>query len=173
MSAERVTWWSVFAVFFIILLLTFFTAYISLLALTIPEGLAYIVGLIIFLLLGNRLLFGYAGLLITLENLLKEEELDRDRLVEKSKAPLEMVKDLSNIALIALWLKDVDYYRYTYYGIFSLLMLFALLSKMDLIEFGNYVEGSFWGASAVTVLIWSLDISAHYLMGRILEKEVV
>ncbi len=173
MSAERATWWSVFAVFLIILLLTFFTAYVSLLAVTIPEGLAYVTGLVIFFLLGNRLLFGYAGLIITMDHLLKEEELDRERLIEKTKTPLEMVKDLSNLTLIGLWMKDVDYYRYSYYGIFSLLLLLALLSRMKLVEFGNYVEGSFWGAATVTTLVWSLDMTAHYMIGKILEKEVV
>lgn len=173
MSAERATWWSVFAVFLIILLLTFFTAYVSLLAVTIPEGLAYVTGLVIFFLLGNRLLFGYAGLIITMDHLLKEEELDRERLIEKTKTPLEMVKDLSNLTLIGLWMKDVDYYRYAYYGIFSLLLLLALLSRMKLVEFGNYIEGSFWGAATVTTLVWSLDMTAHYMIGKILEKEVV
>ncbi len=173
MSAERATWWSVFAVFLIILLLTFFTAYVSLLAVTIPEGLAYVTGLVIFFLLGNRLLFGYAGLIITMDRLLKEEELDRKRLIEKTKTPLEGVKDLSNLTLIGLWIKDVDYYRYAYYGIFSLLLLLALLSRVKLVEFGNYVEGSFWGAATVTTLVWSLDMTAHYLIGKILEKEVV
>ncbi len=173
MSAERVSWWSVFAVFLIMLLLTFFTAYISLLALTIPEGIAYVMGLIIFLLLGNRLLFGYAGLVITIDRFLNEEELDREKLLEKTKTPLDIVKSLSNLTLIGLWMKDVDYYRYAYYGVFSLLLLLALLSRMKLIEFGNYIEGSFWGAATVTTLVWSLDITAHYLIGKIFEKEVV
>ncbi len=173
MNAERVTWWVVFLAFSVVLFLVFFTVYIALLATTIPEGVAYILGLAIFLLLGNRLLFGYGSMILTLDNLIEGREVNRENLINKAKQPSEMVSEASNLSLVIMWLKDLDHYRYTYYGLFSLLMLLALLSKLKLfgsLAVGNYVEGSFWGASTVTVVVWSLDIIAHYLMGKASEK---
>ncbi|WP_457600147.1 hypothetical protein [Hydrogenivirga sp.] len=175
MSAERVTWWVVFAVFSLILLSTLFGAYIAVLAVAIPEGLAFLLGLIAFLLLGNRLLFGYSNLILALEGFLSERELDRERLIKKTGEPLERVKELGVLSLLGLWLKDIDYYRYAYYGIFTLTLLLSLLTKLNLLgslSVGNYIEGAFWGAAVVTFLIWSLDVVSHYLMGEALEREV-
>lgn len=168
MSLESVVWWFWFTLFFMILL-NFFTSFFSLLAFIGPGSLAYFTGLVLFLLLGNRLLFGYAGLLITMDRFLKEGELDRGKLVKKINAPLEMVKDISSTALVAMLLKDLDYYRYVFYGIFSLLLIFALLSRLKFTELGNYIRGSFWGAATVTFFVWSLDVIVHYLVNRVLK----
>jgi putative Ca2+/H+ antiporter (TMEM165/GDT1 family) len=175
MSKERLTWWVIFGIFSIILLMTLTGAYITLFAMSIPEGLAFVLGLIIFLLLGNRLLFGYAGLVVTLEDFLAEREIEREYVASKSKEPLEITKELSLISLLTLWLKDLDYYRYAYYGIFSLLLLTAVLTKLNLfgsLTIGNYIEGSFWGASVITFFVWALDLMSHYLMTEAMEKEV-
>ncbi len=175
MSGERITWWTVFGIFALILLLTLWGAYITLFAVSIPEGVAFLLGFILFFLLGNRLLFGYANLIITLDTYLSDGELSREKLIDKAKEPRELVGELSLLSLIALWLKDIDYYRYAYYGVFALLLLMAVLTKLNLfgsLTVGNYIEGSFWGALVVTFLVWSLDIMTHYLMGEAIEKEV-
>ncbi len=174
MSTERVTWWVVFGVFSIVLLSTLFGAYITLFALTIPEGLAFLLGLIVFLLLGNRLLFGYSSLTLTLDAFLSDREIDRRKLMGRAKGPAELTKELSILSLILMWMKDLDYYRYAYYSMFSLLLLIAVLTKLNLfgsLSVGNYVEGSFWGACVVTLFVWSLDTISHYLVGEALAKE--
>ena len=59
-----------------------------------------------------------------------------------------------------LALKDLDYYRYAYYGVFLLLTLFTLLTKFNLLGdfvIGRYVEGVFWGAATVTFFVWGLE----------------
>jgi len=173
MSAERATWWVVFGIFFLILLATLFGIYITLLVSAVPEGLAFLLGFIVFLLLGNRLLFGYSNLILTLDTFLSTGEIDRQKLLSRAKEPAELTKELGIPSLIFMWMKDLDYYRYAYYGIFSLLLLVAVLTKLNLLgslSIGNYIEGSFWGASVVTFFVWSLDITSHYLVRETLNR---
>ncbi len=173
MNGERLTWWVVFGAFALILMLSLLGIYISFVAFTLPEGVAFLLGFMIFLLLGNRLVFGYSNLILTLDAVASGGEIDRRKLLNKLKEPVQITENLSDLSLIALWVRDLDYYRYAYYGIFALLLLLAVLTKLNLfgsLSVGNYVEGSLWGAAVVTFVVWSLELMSRYLLFEVLGK---
>ena len=166
MNWERVAWWIFWLTFAFALVIAFYGVSLAIITATSVE-FAYILGLVSFLLLGNRLLFGYgwiANLLDTVisvkEVTLAQKEAVKKRLEKKNFEPLEKLEELSFKALIMLALKDLDYYRYAYYGVFLLLTLITLLTKFNLLGdlvIGKYVEGVFWGAATVTFFVWGLE----------------
>ena len=166
MSWERIAWWVFWFSFGFIIAMLFFGFSVAFLTATSVE-IAYLLGLFSFLLLGNRLLFGYGWLanlldaVISIDNVLDEyKERLEQRLSQKNIQPVESIKDLTFKSLIILALKDLDYYRYSYYGLFLLLTIFTLLAKFNLlgdIIVGKYIEGVFWGAATATFFVWLLE----------------
>lgn len=166
MNWEKIAWWTFWITFGFLIFLLFYGLTISFITASSVE-IAYLLGLISFLLLGNRLLFGYGWLSNLLDNVLSVKEVDflqkekvKERLEKRNFEPEETLQELSFKALIMLLLKDLDYYRYTYYGIFLLLTLITLMAKLNLLgEFiiGKYIEGVFWGAATITFFVWGLE----------------
>ncbi len=172
MTLEKGSWIAVFLLLLLIIFLAVLGIYIGTVVSAAPEVASFLLGFIVFFLLANKLLFGYSGLILTLQAIRSEKEIDKEKLKEKSKTPHAITEELEYKDLIFLWLKDIDYYRYTYYGIFSLLLLIWLLMKLDLFGIligAGYLEGAFWGAAVVSFLVWTLDLTAHYLFSEILE----
>ncbi len=166
MNWERIAWWIFWITFGFILFLIFMGISIAFITATSVE-FAYILGLLSFLLLGNRLLFGYGWIASILDTVIstkqiteRQKDLLKERLEKKNYEPLEKLQELSFKALIMIFLKDLDYYRYSYYGIFLLLTLITIMTKFNLLgEFviGKYIEGVFWGAATVTFFVWGLE----------------
>ncbi len=166
MNFEKVAWWIFWLTFGFLLFLIFFGISLAFLTATSVE-FAYILGLVSFLLLGNKLLFGYGWIANVLDIVIsskKVTDIYKDRvkrkLQEKGFTVEEKLQELSFKALIMLAFKDLDYYRYSYYGIFLLLTLITIMAKFNLLgEFviGKYIEGVFWGAATVTFFVWGLE----------------
>jgi len=90
------------------------------------------------LILGNRLLFGYGWIANLLDNVISFKQITseyRQKLEKRleDKQPEEVIKEFSFRALLILALKDLDYYRYAYYGAFMLLVLITLMAKFNLL----------------------------------------
>ncbi len=156
---ERLIWWLslvLFFLFFLILglgLVAFLVAF--------PEGAAFILGFLGFYLLANRLIFAYGGMLAVLGQILRKEEIDKRALAGKINQPIEKLEELTESALVALWMAAVDPFRYAYYGIFMLMLLFTILFKLNIFGnalFGAVVEGAFWGSALVTFFVFSLEL---------------
>ncbi len=166
MNWEKIAWWIFWLTFALVLVIAFYGVSLAILSATSVE-FAYLLGLISFLLLGTRLLFGYGWIANLLDKVISlkkitfsQKEALKERLERRNLEPLERLQDLSFKALIMIALKDLDYYRYAYYGIFLLLTLFTLLTKFNLLGdfvIGRYVEGVFWGAATVTFFVWGLE----------------
>ncbi len=166
MKYERIAWWIFWFSFAFLLALAFYGLTIAFLTATSVE-FSYLLGLVTFLLLANRLLFGYgwiANLLDTVISLKSIEEAHKqkikERLEKKNFEPEEQLRDLSFKALIMLFFKDLDYYRYAYYGLFLLLAVLTVLTKFHLLGelvIGKYIEGVFWGSATVTFFVWGLE----------------
>ncbi|NPA12362.1 MAG: hypothetical protein GXO45_00080 [Aquificae bacterium] len=166
LNLERLAWWVFWIAFaFLVALLLFGLTFIFLKATSIE--FSYLLGFFSFLLLANRLLFGYGWIVYFLEQM-EKLSLDQqvciqrltDRISQRTYYPEEHLKGLSIKGLIMILFKEYDYYRYTYYGLFILLMVFTLLAKFNLLgEFviGKYVEGVFWGAATVSFFVWGLE----------------
>ena len=168
-NVERLVWSLVF-----IVLLAFLTVQLLGLALSwplLPEDWAFLLGLLIFWLLANKLLFGY-GLYISLtEGFLADAELDEAGLRNRIRQPEEWLRPLALASLLVAWLNELDKYRYTYYATYLVVALLAILTKFDLLGYdliGNYLEGAFWGATVVTFFVFALDLIAHTYPGDIL-----
>ena len=168
-NLERVVWSLVF-----IFLLVFLFVQLLGLALSwplFPEDWAFILGLLLFWLLANKLLFGY-GLYISLaDRFLADAELDEARLRARISQPLEWLRPLALASLLVAWLNELDKYRYTYYAAYLVVALLAILSKFDMLGYniiGNYLEGAFWGATVVSLFVFALDLVAHTYPGEIL-----
>ena len=174
MKAERVVWWVILALLAggVALALAGVTGW--LLLPSYPEEGAFLIGLVGFWLMANRLLFGYGALLTTIDKALKGEALDRGFLESRTREPLERLKELAEVSLILMWLRELEHSRYTYYGLFFLLAMLTLLTKLNLLGemvLGNYLEGTFWGASVITFLVWALEITARNGLGQLMVKE--
>ncbi|RUM28924.1 MAG: hypothetical protein DSY42_07550 [Aquifex sp.] len=177
MSVQGTIQWLLVILLASMLFLAFTGMFISTLLITFSaEGLAFLFGFLGALVFANKLLFGYGSFVITAEAFLANKEIDRRKLVKKTKEPEERTQNLSIPSLLMLWLQSLDYYRYAYYGLFTLMLILMLLSKFNLLGaliIGNYLEGAFWGASVVTFFVFALELTAKYLMDRIIEEVVL
>ncbi|WP_456384586.1 hypothetical protein [Persephonella sp.] len=166
MNYERVAWWIFWIAFGLLLFLLFYGMTLIFLTSTSVE-FAYLLGLVSFLLIGNRLIFGYGWIAYILDSVISLKQIRdehtqkvKEKLQTRAMEPEEKLKELSFKAMIMLLLKDQDYYRYAYYGIFLLLTVLTLLAKFNLLgEFviGKYLEGVFWGAATVTFFVWGVE----------------
>ncbi len=168
-NVERLVWSLVF-----IFLLVFLMIQLLGLALSwplLPEDWAFILGLLVFWLLANKLLFGY-GLYISLaEGVLADVEFDEEKLRRRIHQPEEWLRPLALASLLVAWLNELDKYRYAYYAAYLVVALFTILTKFNMLGYdliGNYLEGAFWGATVVSFFVFALDIVAHTYPGEIL-----
>ena len=169
-NIERLVWSLVF-----ILLLVFLIVQLLGLALAwplLPEDWAFILGLLVFWLMANKLLFGYSLYINLAENFLSDVELDEAKLRRRIHQPEEWLRPLALASLLVAWLNELDKYRYTYYAAYLVVALFAILTKFNMLGYnliGNYLEGAFWGATVVTFFVFALDIVAHTYPGELLD----
>ncbi|WP_461831907.1 hypothetical protein [Aquifex sp.] len=174
MMVQSIVQWILIISLAVLLTLTFTGFFISTLVLTLtPEGLAFLFGFLGALVFANKLLFGYGSFLITAEAFLANKEINRRELSKKTEEPKERTENLSIPSLLMLWLHNLDYYKYAYYGIFTLLLILTFLSKFNLLGslvIGNYLEGAFWGASVITLFVFALEITSGYLLNKIFEE---
>ena len=166
---ERLLWSLVFILLVALLAAQIFGVALS--GLLFPEDWAFLLGLLIFWLLANKLLFGY-GLYISLtEGFLADAELDEAGLRNRIRQPEEWLRPLALASLLVAWLNELDKYRYTYYAAYLIIALLAMLTKFNLLGYnliGNYLEGAFWGATIVSFFVFALDLIAHTYPGEIL-----
>ena len=178
MNFERVAWW-VFWITFAVLIAVMFYGFTLIIFKATPSEIAFILGLVSFFLLANRLLFGYGWIANILDSILGMEDLEQKRPViekkvqEKKITSEEEIKKLSVSALILLLLKDLSYYQYAFYGVYLLLVIFTLAFNFNLfgdLLIGRYIKGIFWGASVVVFFVWGLSQLSHILYSEFLEK---
>ncbi|WP_029521592.1 hypothetical protein [Persephonella sp. IF05-L8] len=164
MNYEKIAWFIFWLTFGFLILMLFYGFSVLVLTATSVE-FAYLLGLVSFLILGNRLLFGYGWIANLLDNVISFKQITseyRQKLEEKlqDKQPEEMIREFSFKALLILAFKDLDYYRYAYYGIFLLLVLITLMAKFNLLGemvIGKYIEGVFWGSATAVFFVWGLE----------------
>ena len=162
LNIERLIW-----SLMLILLLTFVLVQLvglALLSPIFPEDWAFLAGFLVFWLLANKLLFGYGQFIQTTELFLADDAIDEAGVRSKIRHPLEWLNSLALSSLLTVWLNELDKYRYTFYASYSVVALFTILTKFDLLGYnliGNYLEGAFWGASVVAFLVLALDWVAH------------
>ncbi len=161
-NIERLIW-----SLMLILLITFILVQLvglALLSPIFPEDWAFLAGFLVFWLLANKLLFGYGQFIQTTELFLADDDIDEAGVRSKIRHPIEWLNSLALSSLLTVWLNDLDKYRYTFYASYSVVALFTMLTKFDLLGYnliGNYLEGAFWGASVVAFLVLALDWVAH------------
>jgi hypothetical protein len=166
MNYEKIAWWIFWLAFGLVIFLLLYGLALAIFSST-PIELTYLLGVVSFGLFANKLLFGYGWVANILDNVISNEEIKdevvnsaKDRLDKQNIQPREAIDYLSFSALITLILKDLDYYKYAYYGIFMLLALLTLLTKFNLLGnliVGKYLEGLFWGAATTTFFVWGLE----------------
>ncbi len=169
MNWEKIAWWIFWLTFGFVLAILFFSLTVSILTATSVE-LAYLLGLVVFLIYGNKLIFGYGSIASVLDAVIQAKQvsfLDKEKvkkkLEEKGVLPLEKLEELSFRALILIAFKDLDYYRYAYYGAFLVIVILTILTKFHLLGelvIGKYVEGVFWGGVTATFFVWGLETLA-------------
>ncbi len=136
-----------------------------------PEELAFALGLFAFLLLANPLLFGYGGLLGFLAQV-RAGTARAETVAEATHAPFELLERLGGAALAGFWLKELAPYRYTYYGLFLLLLLVALAPQMagGPLAWAGTLTGVLWGAAVPTVLVFGLELAASWQLASLLRE---
>ncbi len=168
MKGEKVLWWIFFVIFvaFLIFGTLIFTATI----IANPVAATFFLGLTGFWLFANRLIFGFAGITNTANQVAKGEEVDREKLASYSKEPEERTRDLSLVSLLILWRNALEPYRYAYYFAFFIVFIIAMLFQLNIIQsyVGVIAKSIMFGASVPTLIVWVLDIfSRAYLSGAI------
>jgi hypothetical protein len=159
-------WLFFWIAFLIVLFLIMFGVAMAIFSST-PIELTFLLGLVAFGLFANKLLFGYGWITSILDKVISKKEVQqehledlRDKLQDKSIQSREVTEYLSFSALIMMMFKDLDYYKYAYYGIFMLLAILTVLTKFNLLGnliVGKYLEGVFWGAATITFFVWGLE----------------
>ena len=145
--------------FLLLALLLFFGAAVFVSA--TPEELAFALGVFGFFLLANPLIFGYAGLL----NFIAEVRGGGGRaetVAEATRIPVDQLAELEGLALALLWVRELAPYRYTYYGLFLLLLLIALAPQLagGAFAWAGTLTGVLWGAAVPTVIVFGLELAA-------------
>jgi len=138
-----------------------------------PQELAMLLGFAGFMLLAGRLLFGYGGLIAFAEAAGAGSEPDRAQAEAEARVPEP--ERLGLAALAGFWLAALDPYRYAFYAVYLLLLLITLATKLVLplpdmwawIAGSSLIEGVFWGASIVALLVWALGAAAAVLVVRL------
>ncbi len=181
MNYEKLAWWIFWLAFGLVIFLLFYGLTLAIFSST-PIELTYLLGVVSFGLFANKLLFGYGWMANILDNVISNEEVKedilnsaKDRLNKHNIQPKESIDYLSFSALITLILKDLDYYKYAYYGIFMLLALLTLLTKFNLLGnliVGKYIEGLFWGAATTTFFVWGLEQLARVSFSEFLNMNL-
>ncbi len=139
-----------------------------------PEDVAFVLGFLSFWLLANRLLFGYGQFINFAELLLGGSDYDRDYVQSRLSLPHHILEPLTLSALLLVWLRELDKYKYTYYTAFLLITLLSILFKFNLLGYGlvgNYIEGTFWGAAVITFIVFSLELIAHTYVEDLISME--
>ncbi len=172
MRGERTLWWIFFIIFiaFLVLGALFFAATI----IENPVAASFFLGLTGFWLFANRLIFGFAGITNTAHTIAKGEEVDRDKLAEQSREPVERVKDLSLVSLLILWRNFLEPYRYAYYLAFFLTFVISMLFQLNIIQsyVGVVAKGFMFGASVPTLIVLGLDIFSRAYMVELVKLAV-
>ncbi len=136
-------------------------------AILLPHELAFIWGLIGFLLLGSLLFTEYGWLAGLLESLLAHR-ISESEAVERIHAHslwLRLQEGVLNMLLLAK-LRETTIFRYAYYGVFLLLLLLTVALQL-VPEIGvmlSTITGLFWGAATAVFFVWVLDMTVQYLM---------
>jgi hypothetical protein len=138
-----------------------------------PQELAMLLGFAGFMLIAGRLVYGYGGLVAFVEAALGGSEPDRSRAEAESRVPEP--ERLGLAALAGFWLAALEPYRYAFYAVYLLLLLVVLAAKLVMplpsmwawISGTSLIEGVFWGASIVALLVWALGAAAAALTAKL------
>lgn len=142
-----------------------------------PQELALLLGLAGFMLLGGRLVWGYAALAAFAGAVGAGQEPDRGQAEREARVAEAERLDLA--ALAGLWLAALDPYRYAFFAVYTGLFLVTLAIKLVLplpsawawIEGGSLIEGVFWGASVAALFVLALSQLAAAQVARALAGE--
>lgn len=138
-----------------------------------PQELAMLLGFAGFMLIAGRLLSGYGSLISFAEAVSAGSEPDRSQAEAAAKVPEP--ERLGLAALAGFWLAALEPYRYAFYAVYLLLFLITLATKLVLplpniwawVVGSSLIEGVFWGASIVALLVWALGAAAAVLVVRL------
>ncbi len=143
-----------------------------------PQELAMLLGFAGFMLIAGRLVYGYGGLAAFAEAALGGKEPDRARAEAEVRVPEP--EKLGLAALAGMWLAALEPYRYAFYAVYLLLLLVVLAGKLVVplpsmwswITGTTLIEGVFWGASIVALLVWALGAAATALSAQLASSAV-
>ncbi len=148
-------------------------------AVPLPQEIAFALGLLVFALLGNRLLFGY-GFLVSYLQAVRAGRTDPkqdQRAFMRSRAwPVHRIGDLTRAGIAVFWAERLDPERYAYFVAFVLLLLVTMVTALDPVASlvaGSYLEGAAWGAAVPAFLVFLLEALARWQIDELLAEQVI
>ncbi len=145
----------------------------------LPQEIAFFLGLLVFTLFGNRLLFGY-GLLATYLEAVRagRGDVKQDhRAFMRSRAwSVHRLGDLTRAGLALFWAERLDPERYAYFGAFLLLLLVTVVTALDPLASllaGSYLEGAVWGAAVPVLFVFLFEALARWQLDELLAEQTV
>jgi hypothetical protein len=144
-----------------------------------PEQIAFFFGLGIFYLFANRLLFAYGQLSEFLDKQIKDEttEEDIEKAYHRSGAnKTHFLEQLTTAGISLIWLDRNEPYRYTYFGLYLLMVAFVFISNMNLVTgftVGSILEGFFWGATIVSLFVFAGHLVVSWQVGQLVVQPLL
>lgn len=145
----------------------------------LPQEIAFFLGMLVFLLIGNRLLFGYGALAVYLQEVRagRADSKQDQRAFMRSRAwSVHRSSELTQAGLAVFWAERLDPQRYAFFGLFALLFLTTLVSALDPVTnliTGGYLEGALWGAAVPVLFVFLFEALARWQIDELLAEQVI
>ncbi|MEO2153115.1 MAG: hypothetical protein ABGX24_01680 [Aquificota bacterium] len=164
-------WWFLLTVIFI---LWAFLLWIQLgwVALISPEVAVIILTALGFGIFAFRLLANYVFVINAADALKENQEVDKQKLAQKSGKTEEEVSQIHPALVLELILTALEPYRYTFYFGFMLTLIlavaFGILPGINPIK--DIFEAIFWGSALTTFLVWAFENFATSAVAELIEN---
>ncbi len=145
----------------------------------LPQEIAFALGLLVFALLGNRLLFGYGFLVSYLQAVHagRTDPKQDQRAFMRSRAwPVHRAGELTRAGVALFWAERLDPDRYAFFGAFALLLLVTAVTALDPVAnllTGGFLEGAVWGAAVPVFFVFLLEALARWQIDELLAEQVI
>ncbi len=163
---KKFLFWLALIIFLIYLFYLNFNLVLA--AALIPSFNAFLLSLLGFFLFAIRLISGYTTVIAFTDLMLKDKEIEREKVEAHITDPMIRLSQYTIFELIKIINKGLEPYSYAYYGLYMITILLSTLANTNL--GGNILTGIFLGASIPTFIVWATALWADSKILKLSEK---
>ncbi|NPA34722.1 MAG: hypothetical protein GXO48_07340 [Chlorobi bacterium] len=142
------------------------------LTVTFPELAVFLASMLIFFLLSRRLIFENAFIIGFLSKIANGEPIEAKQVIGKMRGHPDVFSGWTPLSILSYWKNTIDVYRYTFYSLFALLLLLALIARFTALQtplIAVFLETAVMGALIPVYFVWAYDSLASYYLNNALE----